>query len=74
MGSLCNGKRSLCQDRLQIRRIERCITLPEEGRLPSIIPKREGGSKFPDARNEDVISEIPPDTGQMLHDIDTGTG
>src|SRR6516225_2375413 len=63
----------LTLQRLHIRRIERWITLPEEGRLPSIIPKREGGSKFPDARNEDVISEIPPDTGQMLHDIDTGT-
>jgi hypothetical protein len=74
MGSLCSDKRSLCQYRLQIRRIKRWITLPEEGRLPSIIPKREGISKFLDARDEDVISEIPPDTGQMLHDIDTGTG
>ena len=74
MGSLCSGKGSLCQYRLQIRRVERWVTLSEEGRLPSIISKRQGGSKFPDARNEDVISEIPPDTGQMLHDIDTGTG
>ena len=74
MGSLRSGKRSLCQYRLQIRSVERWITPPEEGRLPSIIPKREGGSIFPNTRNEDVIREIASDTGKMLHDIDTEPG
>src|ERR1700756_4565173 len=69
MGGLRSGKRHLCQYRLQIWCVQRSITLPEESRLSSVIPKRQGGSIFPDARNEDVIREISPETGKMLTDI-----
>src|SRR5215813_6561833 len=66
MGGLHSGKRHLCQYRLQIWCVQRSITLPEESRLSSVIPKRQGGSIFPDSRNEDVIREISPDTGKLL--------
>ena len=61
-------------ERLQIRRVERWIALPEESRLRPVVTSRERGFIFPNARDEDVILEIAPDAGKMLHDIYTRTG
>jgi len=73
MGGLWSANRNLYLERLQIRRVERWTALPKESRLPHVVPRWERGFIFPNTRNQNVILEIPPDAGKMLHEIDTGT-
>ena len=62
----------LCQDRLQVGRVKGWITLPKESRLTAAVPHWKRCLILPDAWNDYVIAQIPPDTRKILNDIDSG--
>ena len=72
MGSLRSVEGNLRQNRLQIGRVKGCITLPKDSGLTTAVPYWKLCLVLPDARNDYVIAEIPPDTRKILNDIDTG--
>src|SRR5262249_54356878 len=72
VGGLRSIERNLCQDRLQIGRVKGWITLPKESGLTTAVPHWKRCLILPDAWNDYVITQIPPDTRKILNDIDSG--
>ena len=72
MGGLWSVERNLCQDRLQIGRVKGWITLPKDSGLTTAVPYWKLCLVLPDAWNDYVIVEIPPDARKILNDIDSG--